>query len=178
MGNGQHNTTQHNTHARRKVRARSTAQHSNTYTTPHTMADERTLKDAFALFDKSASGAVSSAVLGDMLRAVGQNPTLKEISNLQDSLSSNEIDYESFKSIVNRDGGFKSLGKPEDYVKAFQIFDKNLTGFISVGELKYILTTIGEKLTNEEVDELLKNVTITEDKSVDYAEFVKSILSQ
>lgn len=142
------------------------------------MSDERTLQDAFALFDKSASGKVSSALLGDLLRAVGQNPSLKEISNLQESLPSNEFDYESFKSIVNREGGFKPLGKPEDYIKAFQIFDKNLTGFIGVGELKYILTTIGEKLSNDEVDELLKNVTITEDNSVDYAEFVKSILSQ
>lgn len=141
------------------------------------MADERTLQDAFALFDKSGNGKVSSAVLGDMLRAVGQNPTLKEIADLQDTTSS-EIDYASFEKIVNREGGFKSLGKPEDYIKAFQIFDKNLTGFISVGEIKYILTTIGEKLTNEEVDELLKNVTITDDNSVDYAEFVKSILSQ
>lgn len=142
------------------------------------MADERTLQDAFALFDKAATGKVSSSVLGDLLRAVGQNPSLKEISNLQDSLPSNEIDYESFKKIVNREGGFKQLGKPEDYIKAFQIFDKNLTGFIGVGELKYILTTIGEKLSNDEVDELLKNVTITDENSVDYAEFVKSILSQ
>lgn len=142
------------------------------------MADERTLQDAFALFDKSATGKVSTSVLGDLLRAVGQNPSLKEISNLQDSVSSNELDYENFKKIVNREGGFKSLGKPEDYIKAFQIFDKNLTGFIGVGELKYILTTIGEKLTNDEVDELLKNVTVTDENSVDYAEFVKSILSQ
>lgn len=142
------------------------------------MADERTLQDAFALFDKAATGKISSSVLGDLLRAVGQNPSLKEISNLQDSLPSNEIDYESFKKIVNREGGFKQLGKPEDYIKAFQIFDKNLTGFIGVGELKYILTTIGEKLSNDEVDELLKNVTITDENSVDYAEFVKSILSQ
>ena len=109
---------------------------------------------------------------------MGQNPSLKEISDLQDSLPANEVDYESFKKIVNREGGFKQLGKPEDYIKAFQIFDKNLTGFIGVGELKYILTTIGEKLSNDEVDELLKNVTITDENSVDYAEFVKSILSQ
>ncbi|KAG0680947.1 hypothetical protein C6P40_003700 [Pichia californica] len=142
------------------------------------MADERTLQDAFALFDKSASGKVSTNNLGDLLRAIGQNPSLKEISNLQDSINSNEINYENFKKIVNREGGFKQLGKPEDYIKAFQIFDKNLTGFIGIGELKYILTTIGEKLSNDEVDELLKNVTITDDNSVDYAEFVKSILSQ
>lgn len=142
------------------------------------MSDETILKDAFALFDKSATGKVSPALLGDLLRAVGQNPSLKEISNLQDTINGNELSYEQFKELVNRDGGFKELGKPEDYIKAFQIFDKNLTGFISVGELKYILTTIGEKLSNDEVDELLKNVTITDENSIDYAEFVKSILSQ
>lgn len=142
------------------------------------MADERTLQDAFALFDKAATGKVSAGSLGDLLRAVGQNPSLKEISDLQDTLAGNEVDYDTFKKMVNRESGFKQLGKPEDYIKAFQIFDKNLTGFIGVGELKYILTTIGEKLSGDEVDELLKNVTITDENSVDYAEFVKSILSQ
>jgi Ca2+-binding EF-hand superfamily protein len=142
------------------------------------MVDENVLKDAFALFDKSGTGKVSPSLLGDLLRAVGQNPSLKEISNLQDNINGKELDYDQFYQIVNRDGGFKELGKPEDYIKAFQIFDKNLTGFIGVGELKYILTTIGEKLSNDEVDELLKNVTITDENSVDYSEFVKSILSQ
>lgn len=33
-----------------------------------------------------------------------------------------------------------------------------MTGFIGVGQLKYILTNLGEKMTEEEVDELLKAV--------------------
>ena len=31
-----------------------------------------------------------------------------------------------------------------------------MTGFIGVGQLKYILTNLGEKMTEDEVDELLK----------------------
>jgi hypothetical protein len=38
------------------------------------------------------------------------------------------------------------------------VFDKDMTGFIGVGQLKYILTNLGEKMTDEEVDELLKAV--------------------
>lgn len=38
------------------------------------------------------------------------------------------------------------------------MFDKDMTGFIGVGQLKYILTNLGEKMTEEEVDELLKAV--------------------
>lgn len=33
-----------------------------------------------------------------------------------------------------------------------------MTGYIGVGQLKYILTNLGEKMTDEEVDELLKAV--------------------
>lgn len=33
-----------------------------------------------------------------------------------------------------------------------------MTGFIGVGQLKYILTNLGEKMSDEEVDELLKAV--------------------
>lgn len=33
-----------------------------------------------------------------------------------------------------------------------------MTGFIGVGQLRYILTNLGEKMSDEEVDELLKAV--------------------
>ncbi len=33
-----------------------------------------------------------------------------------------------------------------------------MTGYIGVGQLKYILTNLGEKMTDEEVEELLKAV--------------------
>ncbi|OBA16738.1 uncharacterized protein OGAPODRAFT_99672, partial [Ogataea polymorpha] len=140
-------------------------------------SDTKAYKDAFALFDKKGTGKVSSEHLGDLLRAVGQNPTLQEISELQESVPS-ELNYEQFLNVVNREGGFKKAGQPEDYIKAFQIFDKNLTGFIGVGELKYILTSVGEKLNENEVDELLKGVNVTDEQTVDYVEFVKSILAQ
>ncbi|KAH3669511.1 hypothetical protein OGAPHI_001632 [Ogataea philodendri] len=109
--------------------------------------------------------------------SVGQNPTLQEISELQETAPS-ELTFDNFAKIVNREGGFKKAGQPEDYIKAFQIFDKNLTGFIGVGELKYILTSVGEKLNESEVDELLKGVNVTDEQTVDYVEFVKSILAQ
>lgn len=41
------------------------------------------------------------------------------------------------------------------------MFDKEGNGFIGQGELKYVLTSLGEKLTDDEVDELLKGVQVT-----------------
>lgn len=116
--------------------------------------------------------------MGDLLRAIGQNPTLAEIAELQGTVGLNEFDYDTYENIINRPDGFKPLGLPEDYIKGFQVFDKEQTGFIGVGELRYILTSVGEKLTDAEVDELLKGVNVTAEGNVDYVEFVKSILDQ
>lgn len=41
------------------------------------------------------------------------------------------------------------------------MFDKDMTGFIGVGQLRYILTNLGEKMSDDEVDELLKAVDTT-----------------
>lgn len=45
-------------------------------------------------------------------------------------------------------------------MRGFQVFDKEGTGYIGVGELRYVLTSLGEKLSDDEVDELLKGVTV------------------
>lgn len=68
------------------------------------------------------------------------------------------VDFETFQRVLNRPGGFRDPGEPEEYCRGFQVFDKDMTGFIGVGQLKYILTNLGEKMTDDEVDELLKAV--------------------
>lgn len=68
------------------------------------------------------------------------------------------VDFDTFSRILNRPGGFRDLDDPENYCRGFQVFDKDMTGFIGVGQLRYILTNLGEKMSDEEVDELLKAV--------------------
>ena len=72
--------------------------------------------------------------------------------------SDGTVDFETFSKILNRPGGFRDPGEPEEYCRGFQVFDKDMTGFIGVGQLRYILTNLGEKMSDEEVDELLKAV--------------------
>ncbi|KAF6816470.1 myosin regulatory light chain cdc4 [Colletotrichum musicola] len=89
---------------------------------------------------------------------------------------SNIVDFETFQRILTRPGGFRDPGEPEEYCRGFQVFDKDMTGFIGVGQLKYILTNLGEKMTDEEVDELLKAVD-TSSGQVNYTELVRTILA-
>ncbi|TQS34631.1 hypothetical protein Golomagni_04978 [Golovinomyces magnicellulatus] len=130
-------------------------------------------KEAFALFDKRGTQRVQLECLGDLLRACGQNPTLAEIKELEKNVA---VDFETFSKILNRPGGFRDPGEPEEYCRGFQVFDKDMTGFIGVGQLRYILTNLGEKMTDEEVDELLKAVN-TSNGEINYTELVRTVLS-
>ncbi|ROW16757.1 hypothetical protein VPNG_01604 [Cytospora leucostoma] len=132
-------------------------------------------KEAFSLFDKHGNGRVTLSNLGDLLRACGQNPTQNEIRELEKSVGG-DFDFETFQRVLNRPGGFRDPGEPEEYCRGFQVFDKDMTGFIGVGQLKYILTNLGEKMTDEEVDELLKAVD-TSSGQVNYTDLVRTILA-
>ncbi|OBZ77692.1 Myosin regulatory light chain cdc4, partial [Grifola frondosa] len=144
-------------------------------------------KEAFALFDKK----VPREVLGDLLRALGQNPTQAEVADIIAG-APRDVDYKTFLTILNRPDGFKPAGTPEEFIRGFQVFDKEGNGFIGAGELRYVLTQLGEKMTDEEVDELLKGVQIGPNSdactqlcyvmlqrgNVNYDSFVRTILSQ
>ena len=58
------------------------------------------------------------------------------------------------------------------------MFDEDGNGYISADELRYVMTYLGEKLTDEEVDELIREGDIDGDGQLDYEEFVKMILSE
>jgi Ca2+-binding EF-hand superfamily protein len=148
-------------------------------------------KEAFSLFDKRGNGRVSLDSLGDLLRACGQNPTLAEIRDLEKNVGGDckaslhatkfllmrcTVDFDSFSKVLNRPGGFRDPGEPEEYCRGFQVFDKDMTGFIGVGQLRYILTNLGEKMSDDEVDELLKAVD-TSSGEINYMDLVRTILA-
>ena len=57
--------------------------------------------------------------------------------------------------------------------EAFKVFDKDGNGFISAAELRHVMTNLGEKLTEDEVDEMIKEADFDGDGQVNYDEFVK-----
>lgn len=48
----------------------------------HVYQSDAEIREAFALFDKRGAGAIPRESLGDLLRALGQNPTQAEVAEL------------------------------------------------------------------------------------------------
>ena len=66
----------------------------------------------------------------------------------------------------------KDIDIEQEILDTFQAFDKDGNGFISAAEVRHIMTTLGEKLTDEEVDELIREADMDCDGQVNYEEFV------
>lgn len=56
----------------------------------------------------------------------------------------------------------------EEMKEAFRLFDKDGNGFISGAELRHVMTCIGEKLTDGEVDDMLHEADVDGDGMINY----------
>ena len=86
------------------------------------------------------------------------------------------IDFPEFLTMMARK--MKDSDSEEEILEAFKVFDKDGNGFISAAELRHIMTNLGEKLTDEEVDEMIREADIDGDGQINYEEFVKMMMSK
>ena len=56
-----------------------------------------------------------------------------------------------------------------DMMAAFKTFDRNGDGFISLSELKFVMTQLGEKLTDDEYEQMLDAVDLDRDGRINYS---------
>ena len=56
----------------------------------------------------------------------------------------------------------------EEIRDAFKVFDKDGNGLISAHELRQIMMSLGEKLTDEELDEMMREADLNGDGQIDY----------
>jgi calmodulin len=135
-------------------------------------------KEAFSLFDKDADGHITSKELGTVMRALGHCPTeaeLKDIIREIDSSGNGLIDFPEFLSLMAKKS--KDFITEEEVIEAFRVFDKENTGYMSSVELRHILTHLGEKLTDEEANEMISEADPNGTGQINYVEFVKKMFS-
>ena len=162
-------------------RARADEEHRIGGTMAADLTDEQIaeFKEAFALFDKDGDGTITTKELGTVMRSLGQNPTeaeLQDMINEVDADGNGTIDFPEFLNLMARK--MKDTDSEEELQEAFKVFDKDGNGTISAAELRHVMTNLGEKLTDEEVDEMIREADVDGDGEVNYEEFVKMMMAK
>lgn len=125
------------------------------------------------------TGCITTKELGTVMRSLGQNPTeaeLQDMINEVDADGNGTIDFPEFLNLMARK--MKDTDSEEELKEAFRVFDKDQNGFISAAELRHVMTNLGEKLTDEEVDEMIREADVDGDGQINYEEFVKVMMAK
>ena len=102
------------------------------------------------------------------MRSLGQNPSeseLQDMINEVDADNNGTIDFPEFLTMMARK--MKDTDSEEEIREAFKVFDRDNNGFISAAELRHVMTSIGEKLTDDEVDEMIREADQDGDGRID-----------
>ena len=131
------------------------------------------LQDVFDQFDKDKDGKISAKELENAMQSMGQNPTVDEVQEMMREVDLNQdgkIDFDEFMYLMTKSS--PDTQTEDEVINAFRVFDKEGNGLISSAELKHIMMTIGDKMTEEEADEMVNEADIDEDGMINYEKFV------
>jgi calmodulin len=137
------------------------------------------LKDVYDLFDKNRNSYISHNDLKGLMIALGADPTDDEMSQIISEADPNNtgmITFEQFLDIYAVRA--KEPNSEEDLIEAFKIFDSDGSGTISADELRTVMMTLGEKLSREEAEAMIKEADVDGDGNINYKEFVNTLVSK
>lgn len=149
------------------------------------MADQLTadqiadFRDTFALFDTDGDGSITTKEFGTVLRCLSLNPTENELKSMIKELdpdNTGNVDFPGMLTVISRKLAVRD--SEAEILEAFRVFDQDGNGFITEAQLREVLTSLGEKLSDEEIDTMHREVDVERDSVIPYEQFVKRMLSK
>ncbi|KAL6726716.1 hypothetical protein Aduo_008658 [Ancylostoma duodenale] len=138
------------------------------------------LKEIFNLYDEELDGKIDGTQIGDVVRAAGLKPTNAMVTKASGQefkrKGEKRITFEEWLPIFEQLSKEKEQGTYADFVEGLKVFDKEECGKILSAELRHILLALGERLTADEVDEILKGAEDAEGL-IKYEDFIKKVLA-
>ncbi|CAM9427431.1 myosin regulatory light chain 12A-like [Petromyzon marinus] len=125
-------------------------------------------KEAFNIMDQNRDGLIDREDLQDMLASLGKTPTEEMLEEMMGE-ASGPINFTMFLTMF----GEKLNGTdPEDVIRnAFACFDEDGTGRINEDHFRELMTTMGDRFSDAQVDQLLAAAPIDQRGELNYLEF-------
>merc|ERR1711935_261928 len=106
--------------------------------------------------------------------ALGQNPSEAELNAIVKGVDvdgNGTIEFNEFLSLMDRK--MNPSSSEIELRESFKVFDKDGNGYISKSELKTVMTNLGQTLTDDEIEDMIKEADLDGDGRVNYEEFVR-----
>ncbi|KAI0242017.1 putative calmodulin-like protein 6, partial [Lamellibrachia satsuma] len=124
---------------------------------------------AFRSIDIDGSGTISVHELGTAMRNLGERLTDDDIRAMireADEDYSGNIDFDEFVTMMASKPRPKS--EEELVAEAFRRFDVDGDGVLTVDELRQGMISLGEDMTDEEIEDMMRAADVNGDGVIDY----------
>ncbi|KAI7692488.1 Myosin light chain alkali [Sarcoptes scabiei] len=127
----------------------------------------------FDIYDFDGSGKVDNHYLGDLLRSLDLRPTQEKVEK---NGWEKKKEFLPIYSQIKKD---KDGGAYEDLVEGLKVYDKAENGTMMEAELAHVLLSLGEKLNDAEVEEIIKICSGGADDEgfIKYETFIKNVMA-
>jgi calmodulin len=131
----------------------------------------------FRLMDVAGDGVITTKDVFLALKRLGESATEKELTdviNQFDSYGKGLVTFQQFVDITNQLRS--SVITEQEIIEAFKIFDRDGSGGVDASELMQVMTSIGDRMTQEEAEAMIRQADSTGSGSVDYASFARIVM--
>lgn len=138
------------------------------------------MKAVFTLFDYEQCGSIATEDLGTVLRALGKNVTeeqVNKLANLYDNDGTGTLHFSEFYRIVVEHQPMRARFTEDEVVEYFKVFDRTKSGDILLEDLIELLLHRGEPLSEEDVTNLVRELTIDGDNRINVRQFVQHMMT-
>ncbi|XP_064624434.1 EF-hand calcium-binding domain-containing protein 7-like isoform X6 [Lineus longissimus] len=125
-----------------------------------------------SVYDDMHDKIKSKSQLNTLLQQAGRNPSQKSLAKHWPNGTST-MTFDDFVECCKKE----PVTSEDDLLKAFRQIDTNGDGYLSHSELYKVMTSKGEKMTREEVSDMIDEVDENKDGKLDYKEFCQLVLS-
>ena len=128
-------------------------------------------QQSFSLFDRDGDGCITGQELGDVMKSMGHHPTQSEVQDMineHDADGNGTIEFPEFLAMMTR----RTADLDSEMMQAFRVFDRDGNGYISATDLRALMENLGEELSEEEVQDMMREADGNGDGHIDYKEFV------
>ncbi|KAL8568326.1 hypothetical protein ACOMHN_040899 [Nucella lapillus] len=115
--------------------------------------------------------------LSIIMRSLSFSPTREEISKYfkKHVSSEGQLDFASFLDVIHDHSTVENCQK--ELQAALLAQDRSHTGYVNTGDIRHILTSLGEKLSRNEVDTLFREAGISPTGQVKISDFVQTVMT-
>ena len=133
-----------------------------------------TFREVFLKFEIGDTDTIPTSAIGDVLRMLGRTPTEAEVKELADidTDASGRLDWIEYLTLVSTKLDFDGLLERELY-SAFAVFDKEGRGYVNAKRLMHVMTSMGDKLTEDEAKDLIEKAEPNDFGLISYKAFAR-----